>query len=110
TQQFEWFMHVPLALKEGISADTVAALRAGSRPTTMSEEEALVYDFTVELMSQHGVSDPTYRRSVDRFGERGTIELVGTIGYFVWMSMVLNVAHTPPETGAGTEPLPNLPL
>ena len=110
TQQFEWVVHVPLALKEGIRADTIAALRAGSRPTTMSEDEALVYDFTVELTAHHGVGDDTYRRCIERFGERGTIDLVGTIGYFVWMSMVLNVAHTPPEIVPGVEPLPAFPL
>ena len=28
TQQFEWFTHVPLALQEGTSAETIEALRA----------------------------------------------------------------------------------
>src|SRR5262245_49862729 len=78
TQQFEWFIHVPLALKEGTLPETIAALRAGSRPLTMSEEEALVYDFTLELTQHHGVGDDTYRRCIERFGERGTIDLVGT--------------------------------
>jgi len=110
TQQFEWCVHVPLALKEGTGADTSAALRAGSRPETMSDDEALVYDFIVELVRHHGVSDGTYRRGIERFGERGTIDLVGTIGYFAWMSMVLNVAHTPPEVVSGLDLLPPLPL
>ena len=76
----------------------------------MSPDEALVYDFTIELTHHHGVSDDTYRRCVEAFGERGTIDLVGTIGYFAWMSMILNVAHTPAAEVAGVEPLPPLPL
>ena len=60
TQQFEWYVHVPLALKEGTSAATIAALRVGCRPTDMSRDEALVYDFTIELTAHHGVSDDTY--------------------------------------------------
>lgn len=107
TQAFEWSVHVPLALKAGTSAATIAALREGSRPLDMSDDEALVHDFATELMAHRGVGDGTYARCVERFGERGTVELIGTIGYFTWMSMLLNVAHTPAEGGA--EPLPPLP-
>ncbi|HSW21828.1 MAG TPA: carboxymuconolactone decarboxylase family protein [Burkholderiaceae bacterium] len=109
-QQFEWFVHVPLALAQGTDADTIAALRTGRRSNTMSPDEALVYDFTIELTHHHGVSDDTYRRCVEAFGERGAVDLVGTIGYFAWMSMILNVAHTPAAEVAGVEPLPQLPL
>ena len=109
TQQFEWFVHVPLALKEGTSAQTIAALRVGRRPTTMSDDEAMVYDFTTELTAHHGVSDDTYQRCVGRLGERGAVDLVGTIGYFVWMSMTLNVAHTPAVETADVLSLPPLP-
>ena len=75
----------------------------------MSVEEAFVYDFVVELTAHRGVSDETYRACVERFGERGTIDLVGLIGYFTLMSMVLNVAHTPPVEVEGVAPLPALP-
>jgi len=109
SQQFEWSVHVPLSLKQGTSPDAIAALRSGCRPTGMSTDEALVYDFTIELTQHHGVSDETYRRCVEVFGERGTIDLVGTVGYFTWMSMILNVAHTPAPETADVEPLPPLP-
>ncbi|MET0919427.1 MAG: carboxymuconolactone decarboxylase family protein [Burkholderiales bacterium] len=110
TQQFEWFTHVPLALQEGTSAETIEALRIGRRPSTMSAEEGFVYDFISELTTHRGVSDGTYAECVERFGERGVIDLVGLIGYFTMMSMVLNVAHTPPNEVPGFAPLPALPL
>lgn len=106
TQQFEWFTHVPLARAEGTSADTIEALRVGRRPTAMSAEEAFVYDFIVELTAHRGISDATYREGVERFGERGVIDLVGLIGYFALVSMVLNVAHTPPDEVEGVAALP----
>jgi 4-carboxymuconolactone decarboxylase len=109
TQQFEWFVHVPLALKEGTSPETISALRAGCRPASMSPDEALVYDFTIELTQHHCVSDDTFGRCVARLGERALVDLVGTIGYFAWMSMILNVAHTPPVEVDGVEALPPLP-
>lgn len=109
TQQFEWATHVPLAVAAGTAPDTIAALREGRRPTGMSREEELAYDFTTELQRNGGVSDATYHAAVEAFGERGVIDLVGLIGYFTGISMVLNVAHTPPETGAAVEPLPFVP-
>jgi 4-carboxymuconolactone decarboxylase len=109
-QQFEWFTHVPLALQEGTSAETIEALRLGRRPSAMSAEEAFVYDFTVELTTHRGVGDARYTECVERFGERGVIDLVGLIGYFTTVSMVLNVAHTPPNETPGVAALPVLPL
>ena len=109
TQQFEWFTHVPLALQEGTSAETVEALRLGGRPQTMSAEEAFVYDFISELTTHRGVGDATYAEGVKRFGERGVVDLVGLIGYFTLVSMVLNVAHTPPNEAREVAPLAALP-
>lgn len=109
TQQFEWCTHVPLALAAGTAAETIEALRAGRRPATMSAEEALAFDLATELQQHRGVTDATYRACVQAFGERGVVDLVGLIGYFTAVSMVLNVAHTPPEPGASVERLPALP-
>jgi 4-carboxymuconolactone decarboxylase len=109
TQQFEWGAHVPLAKAAGTAPEAIEALRDGRRPAGWSREEELAFDFTAELLRNHGVSDATYRACVEAFGERGVIDLVGLIGYFTTVSMVLNVAHTPPEPGAGVEPLPFLP-
>jgi 4-carboxymuconolactone decarboxylase len=110
SQQFEWFVHVPLALEAGTGVETIAALRLGQRPASMSAEEALVHDFTIELTTQHGVGDDTFRRCVDRFGEQGTVDLVGIVGYFAWMSMILNVAQTRADEVAGVDALPPLPI
>ena len=109
TQQFEWCAHVPLSRGAGTAAETIEGLRDGRRPAGMSPEEELAYDFTTELQLNRGVSDATYRASVEAFGERGVIDLVALIGYFTTIAMVLNVARTPPEPVAGVDPLPFLP-
>lgn len=109
TQQFEWFVHVPLALKAGTSAQALDDLREGRRPRAMSEDEARVHDFVQELLAHRGVSDATYADAVAAFGERGVVELTSLVGYFAMLSMVLNVAHTPPEVVDGVQALPPLP-
>src|ERR1700689_3727383 len=61
--QVEWFAPAPLAAKAGLSADIIAELKTGKRPSGMAEDEALVYDFVTELTSTQKVSDETYTRA-----------------------------------------------
>ena len=96
TQQFEWQVHLPLALEAGLKPEIAAALAEGQRPHGMAEDEALAWDFCNELARTRGVSDATYARAVALLGERGLIDLLGLVGYFTTVSMVMNVAHTPP--------------
>jgi 4-carboxymuconolactone decarboxylase len=110
TQDFEWGVHVPLALKAGTSAATIDAVREGRRPADMNDDEACVHDFATELLQHHGVSEATYQAALARFGERGVVELASLVGYFVMVSLVLNVAHTPPEAELHVTPLPRRPL
>lgn len=96
TQHFEWGVHAPLGRKAGIPEDTIAALAEGRRPSDMSEPEGIAYDFCQELFRTKGVCEMTYRRAVASFGESGVIDIVGVAGYFTTVSMVMNVAHSPP--------------
>jgi 4-carboxymuconolactone decarboxylase len=100
TQQYEWYVHHPIALKEGVHREIVDAIADGRRPTGMSADEELIYDFCTELLRNHSVSDATYSRSFARFGEKGTIEMVGVVAYYTFQSMVLNTARTPAPPGA----------
>jgi 4-carboxymuconolactone decarboxylase len=100
TQQYEWYVHYPIAIKEGVSRDIADAIADGRRPAGMSSDEELIHDFSTELLKNHSVSDATYARAVARFGEQGTIELVGVVAYYTFQSMVLNTARTPVPPGA----------
>ena len=108
-QQFEWAVHLPLALDAGVKRETLESLAAGRRPVAMAPDEEIVYDFCAELVANRSVSDATYRMAADRFGERGVIDILGVLGYFTTMAMVLNVAQTPAARTA-TIPLEALAL
>jgi 4-carboxymuconolactone decarboxylase len=110
TQQFEWFVHVPLALKAGIKEETLSSLAQGGRPAGMAQDEAIAYDFREELERTKGVCDHTYQRALDAFGEHGVIDLLGLIGYFTTVSMVMNVAHTPPPEDPSVTALESYPF
>ncbi|HZW21018.1 carboxymuconolactone decarboxylase family protein [Noviherbaspirillum sp.] len=109
TQQFEWCMHYPLALKAGVKQEVLDALAEGRRPRGMAEDEEIAYDLCDELARTQGVSDETYRRAVERFGERGVIDMVGLAGYFTTVSMIMNVARTPPQKETKVTPLSPFP-
>ena len=95
TQQYEWYVHYPIAIKEGLRRDVADAVADGRRPAGMAPDEELIHDFSSELLQNHSVSDATYARALSRFGEQGVIELVSVVGYYTFQSMVLNTARTP---------------
>jgi len=105
--QYEWFAHHRLALKAGLNPAVAEDLAQGRRPAGMQDDEAAIYDFSQELHTTHGVSDATYKAVVDRFGEQGVMDLIAVNGYYVLVSMVLNVDRTPMPGGA-KPPLPQL--
>jgi len=99
SQQYEWYVHHPIALKDGLDPEIVKAIADGRRPAAMSADEELIYDFCTELFKNQSVSDATYARSISRFGEQGTIDMVGVAAYYTFQSMVLNTARTPLPDG-----------
>lgn len=95
TAQFAWFVHVPHALKLGISPDVVEAIRERRTPTFTREDERLVYDITTELNITRTLSEPTFDRGMALFGERRMVELVAAVGFYVMVAMTLNVFDVP---------------
>ena len=108
TQAFEWHHHRPIAEKAGLSGEIIDAIAEGRRPAKMAADEAAIYDFVDELSRTRTVSDPTYKRAVEQFGERGVIDMIGIHGYYSLLAMVLNVSRAPLPEGAtpGIDPLP----
>ena len=110
SNQFEWTMHAPLALKAGVAKATIEALRVGARPKDLPPDEEAALDFTRELLQTHGVSDPAYAAALQAFGEQGVVELATLVGYFAMVSWLMNVARTPAQasaTGPGLDAFPS---
>jgi len=105
--QYEWHAHHAHAMKAGLDPRIAAELALGKRPSGMKDDEAAVHDFCRELHEKKSVSDASYARVVKHFGEAGAVDLIGVIGYYTLVSMILNVDRVPLPGGAAA-PLPPL--
>ena len=109
TQQFEWYSHETLALKAGIKPETIRAIAETRRPSELTPDEDMVYDFVTELRLRQSVSDPVYAKIVSRFGEQGVIDIAGLCGYYTLLGMLMNTTRTPLPQGK-TPPLAPFPV
>jgi 4-carboxymuconolactone decarboxylase len=107
TQDYEWYVHAPIAEKQGIKREMIDAIRDGRRPVGMSDDEEIVYDFSIELHRNKRVSDATFARAEKRFGRPAVVDLVGVNGYYTFLAMQLNAArYAIPKDGTA---LPRFP-
>jgi len=97
---FEWYAHAPIALKAGVPADAIEAIRLGQAPKFAREDEKAVYEFSRELWTKRRVSDATYRRIADLLGKETVVELVAILGYYGLISMTINTFEVPLPKGA----------
>jgi 4-carboxymuconolactone decarboxylase len=97
--QFEWFAHAPMAERAGVSKKTISELHRGVVPKSAAKDEHAIYDFVNELYARNRVSDKNFARVHEFLGTTGTIELVGILGYYALISMILNVFRMSPPRG-----------
>ena len=87
--QYEWHAHAAIAARQGVKEATIRDLA--------------IYAFVKELYATRRVSNAAYARVHKLLGDAGMVELVGILGYYVLISMTLNVFRIPLPEGA---PLP----
>lgn len=99
TCQTEWVAHAPIAIANGLSEAVAEEIRNGRRPKFDQADEEVLYDFCTELHETKFVSEATHKRCVEQFGVRGMIELIGLIGYYTTVAMLLNSQEVPLADG-----------
>ncbi len=91
--QLEWFGHAPVALKAGVSEQTLAELKMNKRPTAMQPDEAAVYDFCTELYTHHAVSDATYAQLHRFFNDQQIVDLTTLSGTYSTVASLLAMSE-----------------
>jgi 4-carboxymuconolactone decarboxylase len=101
--QYEWSAHKKLALKAGLSPAVIDAIAVGKRPASMQPDEQVIYNFANELLQNRQVSDASFAAAVKMFGERGAVDLTGVMGYYCFVSMMLDIDRYPLPDGEKPE-------
>jgi 4-carboxymuconolactone decarboxylase len=106
TAQYEWFAHYPLALRGGLDPKVLSAIAEGRRPDNMKDDEAALYDLAMALYRDKKVPDPVYKAALEKFGERGIMDIIGIMGYYAITSMTLITM----QAGAPNDSVAPLPV
>ena len=91
--QYSWNAHVGKARAAGTADDVIQSLARGLRPQFDRDDERAFYDLAMEVLEKHFVSDETFERARAIFGNQGTVELIGCVGYFSMLQICLNSAQ-----------------
>jgi 4-carboxymuconolactone decarboxylase len=97
--QYEWMAHAAIAQKQGVKAAAIRDIQAGRVPKSAPADEKAIFALVKELYATRRVSDATYKRVHKLIGDAGMVELVGILGYYVMVSMTLNVFRMPLPEG-----------
>jgi 4-carboxymuconolactone decarboxylase len=97
--QYEWMAHAAIAEKQGVKPATIRDIQASRTPKSAPADEKAIFALVKELYATRRVSDATYKRVHKLIGDPGMVELVGILGYYVMVSMTLNVFRVPLPEG-----------
>ncbi len=85
---------LPAAVRE-VADDKLSTIVAGQRPTDLSRQEAVAYDFASALVSGGVLPELTYRAAIEQFGKHGAAELSYLVGLYCLVSVTLNTFDVP---------------
>jgi 4-carboxymuconolactone decarboxylase len=100
----EWSIHVEVALGAGLDPAVVDAIRHARSPVFTDPTEALIYEYTRQLLAHGQVADEVYADLYASFTEVQMVELTALVGYYTMVAMTLNAHAIPSPTGGGQLP------
>jgi 4-carboxymuconolactone decarboxylase len=92
---YELYAHVIVAERRGLSDEKLATIVAGQRPSDLTRQEAVAYDFASALVNGGVLPELTYRAAVEQFGQHGAAEFSYLVGLYCLVSITLNTFDVP---------------
>ena len=93
---YVWTANLPQARNAGVDEATISAIRERRAPQGLTPEDALIVQFTLELLRQHRITDATFQAVQQRLGDAGVIDLLYLIGYYGSLSHTLSALEVMP--------------
>lgn len=92
---YEWGQHQKPARDHGVSEAAISALGTDGTLDGVEAAEALIIRYARQILLDHTVDEATLAAARARFGERGTIDLTATLGYYSMIACILNAGGIP---------------
>jgi 4-carboxymuconolactone decarboxylase len=92
-QQFEWTVHEPVALKEGLEPEIIDVIRHRRPLDGVPEREAAIIQLGREIFQNHKVRPETFARALDHLGKRDLVDLCKFIGNFTRTAILLHTVN-----------------
>ena len=77
----EWTGHAVAAARAGVSDASIESIRT-HKTDSLTEDEAAVAKFVLEMVRDKAVTDQTYGAVQSILGDRGTVDLTLTVSYY----------------------------
>ena len=100
--QYEWAIHEPFARAEGTSEAAIETVRSKGLLDKLTEREKLIVEVVRSLCRNHSISDETFERAITKLGREHTVELIGIVGFYNLLALVLHGFAVPLPEGANS--------
>jgi 4-carboxymuconolactone decarboxylase len=106
-QQYEWSAHEPAGLRQGLEQSVIDVVKYGRPVTGLAEKDATLIAFGRSLLRENSVSSELWADMVRLFGRQNTIDLLGIMGDYLRVGIMLNAVNQqqPPSRPALLPPL-----
>jgi len=105
--QFEWVAHEPEALKEGVEAAVIDAIKHRRSTAGLNETDATVIELGRQIFRDHKVKSETFAKAKALFGPTKLVELVMLMGNYAGTAALLTAVDM--QLHAGKKPLLPIP-
>src|SRR6188508_3531351 len=106
-QQYEWSAHEPAGLRQGLEQSVIDVVKYNRPVAGLAEKDATLITFGRTLLRDNKVSSQVWADMVRLFGRQHTIDLLGIMGDYLRVGIMLNAVdqQQPPTRPALLPPL-----
>ena len=97
---FEWAAHAPAARSAGVSEAAIEAVANHGAIDGLDAQEALVVRIGRDIAQKHRVADADFAAARERFGPKGVVDLITTMGYYAMLASLINALEVAPAPDA----------
>jgi AhpD family alkylhydroperoxidase len=102
--EYEWAQHAQIAAGMGIPQAHIDAIRAGDFTSAIfNARETALFEFTRQTVQNVRVDDPAYDAVAAFYSHRQIIELLYTIGSYMMLARIMEVAEIELDAVHGAE-------